>query len=55
MVKDLPVLNIESELPEKNDEDTSEIEKMIQSGKETMNAGKFDQAIVDLYKIDFAL
>ena len=36
MVNDLPVLNIESELPEKDDEDTSHISKMLTDATETM-------------------
>ena len=55
MVNDLPVLNIESELPEGDNEDTSHIDKMFADSLETMKKGRYDQAIIDLYKIEFAL
>lgn len=55
MVNDLPVLNIESELPEDDNEDTSQIDKMFADSQDLIKKGRYDQAIVDLYKIEFAL
>ena len=53
MVNDLPVLNIESELPEDNQEDTTQIDKILAEAQELMKKGRYDQAIVELYKIEF--
>lgn len=54
IVNELPVLNIESELPEEG-EDLTPILTMFKKAVELLDSCRYSDAIVSLYKIEFAL